>query len=62
MSKNRNGSKSNAAAARRGSHSGGGIVQGDVEGIIRSAGYAGREGMRTTDADVFRIMTRQIKA
>ena len=41
-------------------HSGEGIVQGDVESTIRSVGYVGRVGMRTTDTEILHIMTNEV--
>ncbi len=40
--------------------SGDGLVQEDVEKTLRSVGYVGRVGMRTTDSEVLRIMTDKV--
>ncbi|MDO4269151.1 MAG: L-serine ammonia-lyase, iron-sulfur-dependent, subunit alpha [Eubacteriales bacterium] len=37
-----------------------GIVQGDVEGTIRSVGYIGRVGMKITDTEILNIMIDRV--
>ncbi len=38
-----------------------GIVQGDVESTIKSVGYVGRVGMKTTDIEILNIMMDHVK-
>ncbi len=38
-----------------------GIVQDDVEGTIKSMGYIGRVGMKTTDTEILNIMIDRVK-
>lgn len=44
------------AADHRGFHSGEGLVKEDVEATIKSFGRMGREGMRSTDVEILKIM------
>ena len=37
-----------------------GIIQGDVESTIKSMGYVGRIGMKTTDIEILNIMMDQV--
>lgn len=37
-----------------------GIVQNDVESTMRSMGYIAREGMRSTDLEILRVMTKEV--
>ncbi len=41
-------------------HEGEGIVQEDIESTIKSIGYVGRIGMKTTDQEILHIMTNQV--
>lgn len=41
-------------------HNGEGIVQKDIESTIKSIGYVGRIGMKTTDLEILHIMTDQV--
>lgn len=41
-------------------HHGDGIVQEDIESTIKSIGYVGRIGMKSTDQEILHIMTNQI--
>lgn len=42
-------------------HPGDGIVQNDVEETMRSVGYVGRVGMRTTDTEILKIMLEEVQ-
>jgi len=42
-------------------HHGDGIVQEDIESTIKSIGYVGRIGMKSTDQEILHIMTNQIR-
>ena len=44
------------AAEHRGFQSGEGLVKKDVEATIKSFGRMGREGMRSTDVEILKIM------
>lgn len=41
-------------------HQGDGLVQGDIEATIKSIGYLGRVGMKTTDTEILKIMTNKV--